>query len=50
MCYNDFIIKINLFEDKRFKDGSCTYKNTGSSHLNKTETKLICILSMLYSK
>ena len=27
-----FTIKINLFY-KRFKDGRCTYKNTGSSHL-----------------
>ena len=27
-----FTIKINLFY-KRFKDGRCTYINTGSSHL-----------------
>ena len=26
-------MKINLFKCKRFKDGRCTYKNTGSSHL-----------------
>ena len=34
MCYNDFTIKIYLFKSKRFNDGRCTYKNTGSSHLN----------------
>ena len=34
MCYNGFTIKINLFKSKRFEDGRCTYKNTGSSHLN----------------
>ena len=27
-----FTIKISLFH-KRFKDGRCSYKNTGSSHL-----------------
>ena len=27
-------VKINLFKYKRFKDGRCRYKNTGSSHLN----------------
>ena len=35
MCYNAFTIKINFFKYKRFKDGRCTYKTTGSSHLNK---------------
>ena len=34
MCYNGFTIKIYLFKSKRFNDGRCTYKNTGSSHLN----------------
>ena len=35
MCYyNGFITKIN----KRFKDGRCTYKNTGSSHLKHFES------------
>ena len=34
MCYNGFTIKINLFKSKKFEDGRCTYKNTGSSHLN----------------
>ena len=33
ICYDDFTIKTNLFKCKRFKDGRCTYKNTGSSHL-----------------
>ena len=33
MCCNVFTTKINLFWYKRFKDGRCTYKNTGSSHL-----------------
>ena len=28
-----FTVKINLFKQKRFKDGRCRYKNTGSSHL-----------------
>ena len=32
--HNDFTKKINLFKSKRFKDRRCTYKNTGSSHLN----------------
>ena len=27
-------IKINSVKYKRFRDGRCTYKNTGSSHLN----------------
>ena len=31
VCYNGFTIKIDLFKSKRFKDGRCTYKNTGSS-------------------
>ena len=31
MCYNVFIIKINLFWYKRFKDG----RYTVSSHLNQ---------------
>ena len=35
MCYNVFTIKINFFRYKRFKDGRCTYKNNGSSHLNE---------------
>ena len=33
MCNNGLTIKINLFWSKRFEDGRCTYKNTGSSHL-----------------
>ena len=32
MCYNVF--KINLFKYRRFKDGKCTNKNTGSSPEN----------------
>ena len=28
-----FSKKINLFKYKKFKDGRCRYKNTGSSHL-----------------
>ena len=34
MCYNGFIIKINLFKYKRFKDGRCRYRIIVSSHLN----------------
>ena len=30
-----FTVKINLFKYKRFKDGRCRYKNTGSRHLKK---------------
>ena len=33
MCYNRFTIHIDLFNCKRFKDGGCAYKNTGSSYL-----------------
>ena len=32
--HNGFTKKINLFESKRFKDRRCTFKNTGSIHLN----------------
>ena len=35
MFHDRFTIKIDLFKYKRFKDGGCAYKNTGSSHLNK---------------
>ena len=30
---NLFTIQINLFKYKKFKDGGCAYKNTGSGHL-----------------
>ena len=33
MCCNGFTLKISLVKSKRFEDGRCTYKNTGSSHL-----------------
>ena len=32
MYCNGFKIKINFFKYKRFKDGSCAYQNTRSSH------------------
>ena len=32
--HNGFTKKINLLKSKRFKDRRCTFKNTGSSHLN----------------
>ena len=35
MYHNRFTIQIDLLKYKRFKDGGCAYKNTGSSHLNK---------------
>ena len=31
MYYNHFAVQIDLFKYKRFKDGGCAYKNTGSS-------------------
>ena len=34
MCHNRFTIQIDLLKYKRFKDGGCAYKNTGSSLLN----------------
>ena len=36
MCHNRFTIQIDFFKYKRFKDGGCAYKNTGSSHLKLT--------------
>ena len=41
MCYNGFTIVINLFKSKRFEDGRCTYKNTGSSYLKEYYRVLI---------
>ena len=35
MCHNRFTVQIDLFKYKRFKDGGCAYKNTGSSHLKQ---------------
>ena len=31
MSHNRFTIQIDLFKYKRFEDGGCAYKNTGSS-------------------
>ena len=42
MCYNVFTIKIILFKYKRLKDGRCTYKNTGSSHLKIQPPLIAC--------
>ena len=43
MCHNRFTIQIDLFKYKRFKDGGCAYKNTGSSHRNafRRESEMI---------
>ena len=35
MCYNGFYSKDQFYKYKRFKDGRCTHKNTGSLHLKK---------------
>ena len=32
---NRFTIQIDLCKYKRFKDGGCAHKNTGSSHLKQ---------------
>ena len=46
MCKSDnvFTIKmlINLFKHKRLKDGRCTYKNTGASHLKIQQPLIDC--------
>ena len=47
MCYNVFTIKINLFENKRFKDGRCITKITGSSHRKAQKRKLTPYLKKL---
>ena len=45
-CYNVLTVKINLFKSKRFKDGRCTYKNTGSSHLNVLRKRIFFLIPL----
>ena len=45
-CYNVRTVKINLFKSKRFKDGRCTYKNTGSSHLNVLRKRIFFLIPL----
>ena len=35
MCHNRITVQIDLCKYKRFKDGGCAYKNTGSNHLKQ---------------
>ena len=41
MCFNGFIIKINLFKSKTYKDGRRQYKIIVSSHLKPLELLLM---------
>ena len=50
MCHNRFTIQIDLFKYKRFKDGGCAYKNTGSSHLKLTVSTRSSKLDSCFSK
>ena len=47
MCHNRFTIHIDLFKYKRFKDGGCPYKNTGSSHLKKPCIYFLSIMAFV---
>ena len=43
MCYDRFTIQIDLFKYKRLEDGGCAYKNTGSSHLDVSDTAVTTV-------
>ena len=43
MCHDRFIIRINLFSYKRFEDGGCAYKNTGSSYVNFRMSRILFV-------